>query len=86
MLVSAAPEPFFESRMNEDPATEKKEPEPAPAAPAPDPAGDPPAPPVADPAAASREAGSVPEASASGAAARLALKLSNPQEYQQCFS
>ena len=33
-----------------------------------------------------REAGSVPEASASGAAARLALKLSNPQEYQQCFS
>ncbi len=40
-------------------------------------------------AALARGAGSVPEASASGpalAAAKLALKLSNPQEYQQCFS
>ena len=55
MLVSAAPEPLFESRMNEDPATEKKEPEPAP--------------PPSEPAAASREAGSVPEASASGSEA-----------------
>ena len=53
MLVSAAPEPLFESRMNEDPATEKKEPEPAP--------------PPSEPAAASREAGSAPESSASGA-------------------
>ena len=51
MLVSAAPEPLFESRMNEDPATEKKEPAPAPAAPAPDPSGEPPAPPAAAPAA-----------------------------------
>ena len=40
-------------------------------------------------AALAREAGSVPEASASGAAlaaAKLALKLSNPQEYTTCFS
>ena len=33
-----------------------------------------------------REAGSVPEASASGAAARLALKLSNPTEYSTLCS
>ena len=40
-------------------------------------------------AALAREAGSAPEASASGAAlaaAKLALKLSNPQEYTTCFS
>ena len=40
-------------------------------------------------AASAREAGSVPEASASGAAlaaAKLALKLSIPQEYTTCFS
>ncbi len=53
MLVSAAPEPFFESSMNEAPATENKEPEPAKAAPeAAAPADEPPAPPVAEPAAA----------------------------------